>query len=128
MRMGAMARHWWVESDEAWTADSSGKKWHGKLLGSRVLDVAALPGSDDCVAVLDWMDRPPGVEAWHPFANLVRASPTGEVVWAADPPNDDLKSWTSVSIHDGTVVANAWSHRCLVDPDTGRIVGTEFTK
>lgn len=128
MRMGPMARHWWVESDEAWTADSSGQKWHGKLLGSRVLDVAALPGSNDCVAVLDWMDRPPGFEAWHPFANLVRASPTGEVVWAADPPKDDLKSWTAVSIHDGTVVARAWSHRCVLDPDTGRIVGTEFTK
>lgn len=126
--MGLMARHWWVESDEAWTADSTGQTWHGKLLGSRVLSVAALPGTDDCVAVVDWTDRPPGVEAWHPFANLVRASPTGDVVWAADPPEDDLKSWTSVAIHEGTVVANAWSHRCVVDRDTGRVLGTEYTK
>lgn len=123
-----MARHWWVESDEAWAADSTGQTWHGKLLGSRVLSVAALPGTDDCVAVVDWTDWPPGVEAWHPFANLVRASPTGDVVWAADPPEDDLKGWTSVAIHEGTVVANAWSHRCVVDPDTGRILDTEYTK
>lgn len=123
-----MARDWWVENDDAWTADSSGQKWHGKLLGARVLSVAALPDSEDCVAVVDWTDRPRRLEAWHPFANLVRASPTGEVMWAADPPRDDLKSWTAVAVHDDTVVAYAWSHRCTLDPDTGRIVATELTK
>jgi hypothetical protein len=123
-----MARRWWVESDEAWTTNSTGRDWHGKLLGSRVLRVAALPDSEDCVAVLDWMDRPPGVEVWHPFANLIRATPSGEVVWTADAPDHDLRSWTAVAIEDGIVVANAWSHRCVVDPDTGRIISSEFTK
>jgi hypothetical protein len=33
-----------------------------------------------------------------------------------------------VAIEDGIVVANAWSHRCVVGPDTGRIISSEFTK
>lgn len=123
-----MARRWWVERGEAWTTDSVDREWHGKLLGARVLGVAGIPDSDDCVAVLDWADRPPGVEAWHPYANLVRAGPTGDVAWTAEPPGDDLKSWTDVKIRDGVIVANSWTHSCLIDSDTGHILSSEFTK
>lgn len=117
-----------MESDEAWTADLVGPDWHGELLGARVVGVVALPDSDDCVAVLDLMDRPAGVEPWHPFANLVRASPGGDVLWSAEPPVGGLKSWTAVALRDGVIVATAWSLRCVVDPATGRITGTELTK
>jgi hypothetical protein len=97
-------------------------------MGSQVLEVVELPDSDDCVAVLDPMDRPPGIESWHPFDNLVRLRPTGEVVWVAHSPSD-MKSWTTgLQMSDGRLIASAWSDRCEVDPATGLVLRRWFVK
>jgi hypothetical protein len=56
----------------------------------------ALPGTSDGIVVLDWMDRPKGVESWHPCQNLLRIRPDGSIVWQASLPSaETLKSFTA---------------------------------
>jgi hypothetical protein len=38
-------------------------------------------GSEDVVVLLDPDHRPDGVEAWHPFPNIMRLSGAREILW-----------------------------------------------
>jgi hypothetical protein len=40
-----------------------------------------VPGSEDVIVLLDPEQRPDDVEAWHPFPNIMRIGPSGEVLW-----------------------------------------------
>jgi hypothetical protein len=40
-----------------------------------------VPGSDDVIVLFDPEQRPAGIEAWHPFANIIRIGPAGERLW-----------------------------------------------
>ena len=86
-------------------------------------------GSDDTIVLLDPEQRPDGVLPWHPFHNLLRLSSTGGVVWRAElvPGESTAKCWLRVEFDD---VLTAWtySYTCVLDPGTGRIVDSTFTK
>jgi hypothetical protein len=89
----------------------------------------SLPDTPDGVVLLDWMDRPPGIEEWHPYQNVLRIRPDGSIVWRAElPSGETLKSFTATSWDEGRLIAQAWSHRCVLDAETGRILETTFTK
>jgi hypothetical protein len=81
------------------------------------------------VTLFDWQDAP--VEK---FQNLVRISPSGEIVWRAELPHDpDLTdgfdAYVYVAWHEGRLTANSFScFRVELDPATGLIVSAEFTK
>ena len=73
--MAPMAEHSFAVKDGAVEVRLAGATvWAGKVLGVSAIDAFPLPGTQDGVIVLDPMDRPDGVEAWHPYENVVRVS------------------------------------------------------
>ena len=102
-------------------------EWAGQVLGVVALDAFSLPGTTDGIVVLDWMDLPEGVESWHSFHNLVRIRSDGNTVWQAELP-DAEPSFVQAKWDEGVLFASAWSHCCKVDPETGQILETTFTK
>lgn len=88
-----------------------------------------LPDTDDTVVLLDPRQRPEGVLDWHPFHNVLRLSPEGEVRWRAElvPEEDAVKAWLGVDF-DGALRVWTYSYNCELDPETGRIVAKTFTK
>ena len=103
-------------------------QWRGMVVGSVVLDAIAVPRSSDAVLVLDWSARPSDVLPWHPFANLVRITSHGEMVWSrVPPPSETLGSWTAARFEDGQLLAWAWQSVSRVDAVTGEIASTTFT-
>jgi hypothetical protein len=125
-----MAANWWAEAGEAWVANGDGEiLWHGTAVGPRVLDAFTLADTDDGIVVLDWSSRPPGVLAWHPYPNLVRLRTSGELVWQADlPPGESVGSWTGAEIREGRLIAHGWQSECDLDPATGIVTASRFTK
>ncbi len=89
----------------------------------------AVPGTNDVVVLLDPERRPDGVLAWHPFRNILRVTPSDEVVWRAElvPGETTAKCWHGVKF-DGILQAWTYSSNCEPDPATGRIIDTTFTK
>jgi hypothetical protein len=125
-----VAISWWAEAGEAWAADADGAiLWHGVVGGPRVLDALSIPGEDDGIIVLDWSSRPPDVQSWHPYANLLRVRPNGEVVWQASAPKSEtLGCWTGAGFSEGRLCATGWASVSELDAATGEVRSTEFTK
>ena len=96
--------------------------------GGVVIVELPVPGSDGAIVLLDPDRRPEGVLPWHPFFNLLRVAPNGEVVWRAPMVETSAKCWVSVGYEGCKLYANAWSWRCELDLSTGRIVDRSFTK
>ena len=97
--------------------------------GGFVLKRVGLPDTEDSVVLLDPDRRPEGVLPWHPFANLLRVTPGGEVVWRAEPlAGDDWKCWVGVASDDRTLRAWGSAHVCVIDVESGSIVSSSFTK
>ena len=97
--------------------------------GGVVIAEVAVPGSTDSIVLLDPEQRPAGVLAWHPFANVLRVTSTGEVVWrcALLPHETTAKCWLSMDWTESLRVST-YSYNCELDPMTGAIAHTEFTK
>jgi hypothetical protein len=73
--------NWRAEGGEA-VADEDGRiLWRGAPDGGRVTTALAIGGSDDGIVLLDCEARPITIESWHPYPNVLRLSPSGEVVW-----------------------------------------------
>ena len=93
--------------------------------------VASLPapGSTDRVVLLDPAKRPDGALPWHPFPNVLRVSASGEVRWRSElvPGETTAKCWVSIEWAHA-LTARTFSYECDLDPSTGRIVETRFTK
>ena len=103
--------------------------WWGDVDGLVAHKAIALPGTSDGIVVMDWGHRPPGVEDWHPFPNLLRIRPDGKPVWSAELPLGlGEKSYTGVEWRDGTLVGFLWSNAAELDPATGAVRRTWFTK
>ncbi|MFW2332883.1 hypothetical protein [Ilumatobacter sp.] len=103
--------------------------WSGSpVVGSSVELLFPVPGADDAVLLLDPEVRPDGVLAHHPFPNLVRVTPHGEIVWRVGPHGSD--TWKSFvgATYSGALVAWGSAHRYTVDPVSGRIVEAQFVK
>lgn len=97
--------------------------------GGVVAASVRVPASDDEIVLLDPDQRPEGVEAWHPFHNILRLGSAGDVLWRAEllPSETTAKCWTGVSFDDA-LRATTYSWVCELDPDSGRIVSSMFVK
>jgi hypothetical protein len=97
--------------------------------GGVVVASVPLPDTDDVVVLLDPERRPDGVLPWHPFHNVLRVSPSGEIGWRAElvPGETTAKCWHAIRF-GGVLRASTYSFDCVLDPDTGRIVESTFTK
>lgn len=103
--------------------------WWGDVDGLVAHKVMPLPGTDDGIVVMDWSHRPPGVEEWHPFPNLMRIRSDGSRVWTAElPPGLGEKSYTGVEWRDGRLIAHLWANAAELDADTGTVRSFWFTK
>ena len=98
--------------------------------GGVAMTVLPVPGSDDVIVLLDPDRRPDGVLPWHPFHNLVRLEPSGVVRWRAElvPGESTAKCWMSAGWANSTLWARTYSWECGLDPATGRIACSRFTK
>jgi hypothetical protein len=108
---------------QLWIADEGGRiTFHGALLGGRVRTVLPIEGTRDAIALLDYMGGP------KVFANLLRVTPEGEVVWRAAPPDHSADAWVSLGATD-PVRARSWSgFLCVIDSSSGEILESVFTK
>lgn len=97
--------------------------------GGVVAATVPLPGTDDVVVLLDPEQRPDEVMQWHPFRNVLRVDPSGQIVWHAGLMRSETaaKCWLGVEF-DGALRAWTYSYECVLDPVTGRIVDSTFTK
>lgn len=95
-----------------------------------MIDQLQVPGSEDIIVLLDPDDRPTGVEAWHPFPNIMRLGHGGEVQWrcALLPQETAWKCYLAVEWQGKQLIARAPSYRVTLDPMTGAIIDSEFTK
>lgn len=89
-----------------------------------------VPDSEDLIVLLDPERRPPGVEAGHPFPNILRIGRSGDVLWrcALLPQETAWKCYLSVDWEGEKLVAAAPSYRVILDPASGAIIDSEFTK
>jgi hypothetical protein len=104
--------------------------WEGTVDGGRVAKVLPVVDSDDAIVLLDGDQRPEGIEPWHPFRNIVRIAPTGDVQWRGDlpPSGSAAKCYYDMSWSAGRIRALAWSYECWLDPLNGRLLESTFTK
>lgn len=100
-----------------------------RIEGGVVAFAVGVPGAPDEVVLLDPSRRPEGIESWHPFHNVLRVGPEGEVRWRAElvPQETAAKCWTGLDF-DGRLRATTYSYECVLDVDTGAILSTEFVK
>jgi len=97
--------------------------------GGVVMATVMLPNTDDVVVLLDPDHRPDGVLPWHPFNNVLRVSPSGQIVWRAEllSAETTAKCWHGVEF-EGGLRARTYSYECMLDSETGRIVDSTFMK
>ncbi|HEX3567261.1 MAG TPA: hypothetical protein VHU17_17980 [Acidimicrobiales bacterium] len=102
------------------------------MASSEDMVIRELPisGSDDVIVLLDPEHRPEGVEAWHPFPNILRLTSAREVLWrcALLPQETAWKCYLSVGWEGDRLIAEAPSYKVTLDPGSGAIIGSVFTK
>jgi hypothetical protein len=97
--------------------------------GGEVVATVGLPGTDDVVVLLDPERRPEGVLPWHPFHNIVRITPSGDINWRAElVPGETTAKCSHRVEFDGALRAWTYSYVCELDASTGRIIESTFTK
>lgn len=110
-------------------SDGDDLLWWGDVDGLVAYKVLPLPDTDDGIVVMDWSHRPPGVEEWHPFPNLMRIRPDGSRVWTAELP-DGLgeKAYTGMEWREGRLIGFLWANATELDPESGAARSSWFTK
>jgi len=123
---------YWVESEDLWVANEAGVVWRGRPDGHPPVSVSLLPGSDDAVVLLDVESGPRnplgGLKKWP---NLVRVRADGTVVWRASAGQNSGEGdwWVAVDVKGDILQANTWScHQCHLDPESGSVLSSVFTK
>jgi hypothetical protein len=98
--------------------------------GGFVIAEFAVEGSADSIVLLDPERRPAQVLAWHPFPNVLRVTDADEIVWrsALVPEETTAKCWLGVEWVDGALRTWTYSYDCELDPGTGHISRSTFTK
>jgi hypothetical protein len=98
--------------------------------GGIVVAELGVEGSADSIVLLDPERRPARVLSWHPFPNVLRVTGDGEIVWrsALVPEETTAKCWLGVNWVDGALRTWTYSYDCELDPDTGQIIRSTFTK
>lgn len=107
------------------SSDDPAFEWEGLLDGLPVLDLIALPSGTAAIVLLD----PPAGHA--AVKNLVGVGPDARVSWRAElPETGESDAFVSIELtEDGLIAASTWSgYRVLISPNTGALIGQEFTK
>jgi hypothetical protein len=91
--------------------------------------ILPVPDSTDRIV----LDDPASGAKDRPFKNLARRNATGKVVWRAALPvagvSGQADRYVRVEWQGSVLAANLWSgHRVLLEPETGQILTTTFTK
>lgn len=95
--------------------------WEGTFDEVAVVRVVALPGTADCLVLVDDGDE-------RLQRNLLRIDTNGGIVWRAEAPPQGL-FYVEVRADGDRVVAWSWSaYAVRLDPHTGKIVEAHFTK
>lgn len=108
--------------------------WRGRPAHLDVLAAVALTLSEDCIVLLDWLNC-----EHNACRNLVRLNPSGVEAWRIGPPNpkpplfgvdrlDDAYVGIGRVTPDVIEVDSYAGFRDLVAPETGQVLGSEFTK
>jgi hypothetical protein len=117
---------WKVQDGKLVAAESTGRVlWTGRLDNTAPRTVLAVEGGEDCIVLLRYEDSDA-----HPFANVLRVTPSGGVTWRAALPSDEPNdAYVSVSRAPDGLVANSWSgYRVRLDESSGQILERVFTK
>src|SRR5919197_5329849 len=90
-------------------------RWQGMVDGFPAKAVIPLPNSDDAVVMLDRMAGPKN------FANVLRLTPGGQVVWRLNPPEPSMPdAWVQCDWVGDDLYANSWSgYRVRIDLANG---------
>src|SRR5262249_4671989 len=98
--------------------------WRARLDGYAVWKVEAIPGSDDCLALLEYWGRP-----GYGLRNLIRVGPDGSIAWRAEQPEGDHDRYTGIGWPpEGLEAWSSSGYRVRLDLDTGRILSRTITK
>ncbi len=103
---------------------TGGVVWKGRPSGYRVWKVLTVPGSDDCLVLLEyWAERQ------HGFQNLLRVRADGSIRWRAELPDPTDDAYVGLEWDGCNLVAGSWSgFRVVLGPATGHIVSAIFVK
>ena len=105
-------------------AETADVRWQGRPEGHPVSSIAPIPGSDDCLVLLD-RDAEPRPK--H-FQNVLRVGPDGSTRWRAELP-EAPDVYTSIDWDHEGPRAYSWSGFSVqLDPETGEIRSRTFTK
>lgn len=101
-------------------------EWDGSHLNFDVPVLEAIRLEDRIVVIHDYMAYPLGL----PAPNLVAYSLNGERLWTADnlggtSPTD---AYVGFMEEEPLIVWNYDCFRCTIDPQTGKLLNSEFTK
>lgn len=98
--------------------------WQGQPGGWPVWKGLAVPGSNDCLVLLEYW-----AQKQHGFENLLRIHPDGAIAWRAALPDPTDDAYVGMAWEDGVLVAGSWSgYKVTIDPSTGRILTRTFVK
>lgn len=105
-------------------AATGAERWRGTIDGYPVAAALTVPGSSDCVVVLDQAAGP------KVFANLLRVRPDGGVVWRARTPESSAPdAYVEARFESGQIIASSWSgFRCIIDPEDGSVDHADWVK
>jgi hypothetical protein len=107
--------------------------WEGLPGGLKVARLIDLPGTNECVALLDTFSTQPHYpRGFDPKqeSNLLRCRGDGSIVWRAEIPKPTQHdSYVYAILEAGVLWANSWScYRNRINLETGRIEESVFTK
>jgi hypothetical protein len=98
--------------------------WRARPNGQPVWKVCTIPGSDDCLAFLEYWAR-----TGYGSRNLLRFRSDGSIAWRAEQPEGDHDRYTGMgSTAEGLEAWSSSGYQVRLDPDTGRILSRTFTK
>jgi hypothetical protein len=97
--------------------------------GGKVITTLPVRASEDVIVLLDPDLRPSGVEKWHPFPNILRVRSSGDVVWRSELlPGDTWKCYLAMEWDDEELLARTASYSVHLDPASGKVTDSTFTK
>lgn len=99
--------------------------WKGQPEGKDVAWATSVPDSEDGLALYE--AYPAGWQHMGEFRNLVRVSPTAEIMWHAELPEAGTK-YVNAELVSGGLRAFASSYEVTLDLKTGKIVKQTWTK
>lgn len=101
-------------------------EWEGACLDLRLGVLDAIRLGDRILVVHDYMAYP----RHRPAPNLVAYTTSGELLWTAESLTESSATDAYVGFlsEDPLWVGNFDGFRCRIDPQTGRLLESEFTK